>query len=174
MNKISPREFINVNIAFASFLDGERIGQESIDASGNEYVWSGTVLGWIQTASNGAAHVRLSDSDVASDADRFLNTEGVVALAASGVHVTGDVSGYTHGVLIVSGTGTVTITGSPDGTNYSAALQVYNAATVPKAAIAATALAAGTYYVDSLAFQNLKFTEAGGAATVTVVMGLKA
>lgn len=57
MNKITPREFVNVNIAFASFLDGERIGQESIDTSGNEYMWAGTVLGWIRTAANGAAHV---------------------------------------------------------------------------------------------------------------------
>ena len=125
-------------------------------------------------ATSGAAHTHTKDSDVATDANLFLDTEGVTALAASGVSISGDISAYSYGSFIVSGTGTVTITGSPDGVSYTSAIQVYAMATVPRAAIAATALGAASYYVDILAFKYLKFTEAGGAATVTVVMALKA
>lgn len=51
------RRFVNVNVAFANFVDGESVGNESIDTNGNLYEWHGPALGWVQTHSGGAALV---------------------------------------------------------------------------------------------------------------------
>lgn len=51
------RRFVNVNVAFADFIDGESVGNESIDTNGNLYEWQGSALGWVQTHSGGAALV---------------------------------------------------------------------------------------------------------------------
>jgi hypothetical protein len=155
-----------------STLKAEDAGFEFTIVGGSTYRWNGSAFN--ESLTSGADRVHINNSDVANDSALFLDTEGVTALAASGTATSGDVSAYSHGVFIVSGTGTLTLTGSPDGTNFTTSVHVYNFATVPKAAIAATALAAGSYYIENMAFKNLKFTEAGGAATVTVVMALKA
>lgn len=71
------RRFVNVNVAFANFVDGESVGNESIDTNGNLYEWHGPALGWVQTRSGGAAmvsevgvpsqrHNRLTDTIITS------------------------------------------------------------------------------------------------------------
>lgn len=51
------RRFINVNVALASFTDGDTVGDESLDDYGNLYLWGGAVLGWVQTGTFGARNV---------------------------------------------------------------------------------------------------------------------
>jgi len=46
---------VNSGIASGSFVDGGNPGEISYDSSGNKYVWDGT--SWIQTSTNGTAHV---------------------------------------------------------------------------------------------------------------------
>lgn len=70
------RRFVNVNVAFANFVDGESVGNESIDTNGNLYEWHGPALGWVQTRSGGAALV----SDAISLSG---NTQGAVSLSTT-------------------------------------------------------------------------------------------
>jgi hypothetical protein len=130
-----------------------------------------------QKSTDSAAHFKLSDSDVPTDADRYLNTEGVTALAASTAADTGDISAYRSGALtlVTSAANVVSIFPSIDGVNFSTIpIRIYNEATNPKASVAASGLT-GTLLLtmENLNYKNLRFSN-GAGGTVTIVMGLKA
>jgi hypothetical protein len=143
--------------------------------TGNEYQWTGSE--WNKTGTDGGSHAHIKDSDVPSDADRYLNTEGVTALAASTTSDTGDISAYRSGslTLVTSAANVVSIFPSIDGTNFSTIpIRIYNEATNPKASVAASGLT-GTLMLtmENLNYKNLRFSN-GAGGTVTIVMGLKA
>lgn len=81
------RRFVNVNVAFANFVDGESVGNESIDTSGNLYEWRGLALGWVQTHSRGAALV----SDAVSLSGYSQGTVSLSTVAAQSAALTGGV-----------------------------------------------------------------------------------
>lgn len=103
------RRFVNVNVAFADFIDGESVGNESIDTSGNLYEWQGPALGWVQTHSGGKALVsnRFGSGAVPSNRARTNVTtqvavdydvsEGVRFLSVFCWPYANNVDGTTHG-----------------------------------------------------------------------------
>lgn len=92
------RRFVNVNVAFADFIDGESVGNESIDTSGNLYEWRGPALGWVQTHSGGAVLVSPVDPRGAFPPDQYVETTHTLAGGGS-LDVSG-MAGYKLAVIV--------------------------------------------------------------------------
>lgn len=108
------RRFVNVSVAFADFIDGESVGNESIDTNGNMYEWHGPALGWVQTRSGGAALV-----SVASNFQGDYTLMGAFNANGSGIAREAKSREKAFQIVIPAGmAATVAIQGSLDGANW--------------------------------------------------------
>lgn len=142
---------------------------------GYSYTWNGGTLVFDADprVTSGATDVHIRTTDILSpEYNYYTDTLSILAAGTNTPVTSGDISGYSHGIIVVTATAeTIALTAYLDDahTIETSAITVYTTAQV---ATVATALASGTYYIKDAAFKALHATKSANvnAATIQVVM----